>query len=103
MIAGLFDPLTAAAAKRFETLRGDRSVLAIVLHNSDALLTADARASLVAALREVRAVVLASDACWRSVIPESPYIRIIEDPEGELRRTAEFAAFVLSRQAARND
>ncbi|MBV9612092.1 MAG: hypothetical protein JO091_06450 [Acidobacteriaceae bacterium] len=103
VIAGLFDPLTATVAKRLRAAQDGRRVLAVVLDNRDGLLTAEARAVLVAALRGVSAVAVANDTSWRSAIPESSRVRVIEDFEGERQRSAEFAAFILSRQASHNE
>jgi len=103
VIPGLFDPLTAVVANRLSTLADGRNVLAIVLDHTDALLTGEARAILIAALRDVQAVTIANNGSWRASIPESAQIRIIEDPEGERQRSTEFAEFVMSRQRAGNN
>lgn len=101
-IVGFFDPLTAAQIKRLAgAAAGGRKVLAIVLTASDNMLTADARAALVAAVRGVDAVVIAGDQEWRSAIPHKADVTINDDPEGEKRRSAEFVEFILERQGQR--
>src|SRR5215469_8887729 len=53
-IAGFFDPLTSIQASRLaEIAKKGHNVLAIVLTAPDCLLPSDARAALVAAVREV--------------------------------------------------
>ncbi len=102
-VAGLFDPLTAVQAKRLADLRDgySRKVLAIVLDTEDTLLTAEARAVLIAALREVDLVTTAEPESWRSTIAsndQTDHVQILEDAEGEQRRCAEFVQFILRRQ-----
>jgi hypothetical protein len=92
-VVGLFDPLTAVQARR---LCG-RNVLAIVLDAPDTLLPTQARAELVAALRNVKAVLIAKPETWRSQLPKF-CSTIVEDLEEERDRTAEFVNFVLHRQ-----
>lgn len=109
-VVGLFDPLTAIEARRLADLarRDERKLLAIVLNANDVLLPPDARAALVAALREVRLVAIAEPGRWRSAIPDGARVEIVEDPGGDQARSAEFIQFVLDRQraaaaAGRND
>ncbi len=106
-VAGLFDPLTAVQAKRLAEIAKNGAhagrLLAIVLESEGTLLPAEARAILVAALRDVNAVVIAQPDRWRDKIPESGSIRIIEDSEGERIRSAEFARFVIQRQQSTVD
>jgi hypothetical protein len=97
-VAGFFDPLTAEQARRiaaFET--GGRGLLAIVLDEPDTLLTAEARAALVAGLRTVRLVTVAKPGEWRGVIGQDARVEISEDDAGEQRRSAEFVRFVVER------
>ena len=109
-VVGFFDPLTATEAKRLAGLacRG-RKLLAIVLQSENALLSAEARAELVAALRDVHLVAITKRERWRSIMPNRADLQIIEDPEGDKTRSAEFIKFVLTRQqsaavsAGRND
>ena len=99
VVVGLFDPLTAVEARRLARLRSDnRKLLAIVLDSEDALLPVDARAELVAALREVNLVATAKAERWRSIVPHGANLQIIEDPEGDKARSVEFIQFVLNRR-----
>jgi hypothetical protein len=102
--AGLFDPLTAVQAKRLAALANNgghsRKLLAIVLKDEGALLPAQARAILIAALREVSAVVIAEPDCWRQEVSKNSRLRIVEDSEGEKLRSAEFAQFIIQRQGS---
>lgn len=94
LLPGLFDPLTAKQAKRIAAAKQPGTqLLAIVQPSSQELLPAGARAALVAALRDVDAVVIASSA-------DGFQGQIIEDPVGEEARSAEFVHFVLRRQAS---
>jgi hypothetical protein len=98
-MVGLFDPLTAAQTRRLADAAADgRKVLAIVLTGSDTMLPADARAALIAAVRDVDAVVIAGEQEWRSAIHRNAGVVIVDDPEGEKRRSAEFVKFILERQ-----
>jgi hypothetical protein len=100
-VVGLFDPLTVTQARRLAEVRGDgRKLLVIVLESDGALLSSDARAALVAGLREVDAVVIASPQRWCSLIPPSARVEIVEDEAGERARSAEFVQFILRRQHA---
>jgi hypothetical protein len=98
-IAGLFDPLTVEQAERIAALVSrvpDRKLLAVITPASGTLLSAEARAALVAGLREVRAVVIAEPDTVRA-----RGIEINEDQEGEARRSSEFVEFVLARQRSK--
>jgi hypothetical protein len=93
IVAGSFDPLTLAQARRVEVFADDRQkVLVVVIPGADTLLSAEARAVLVAGLRSVNAVVIAK--------PEQitmPGVHIDEDAAGERERSAEFVRFMLRR------
>ena len=98
---GQFDPLTAAQAKRLSALRSQGGrLLAVVLESSDALLPANARAALIAALRDVDAVTVAEPELWRHAIPSTARVRVIEDAQAEEGRSAEFVRYIVERQAA---
>ena len=98
IVVGSFDPLTAAQARRIASLyTPGTKLLVVVVSDEDSLLDAGARAALVAALREVACVIVADDDSWRSALPSTPRIRLVEDPEGERRRSAEFVRFVIDR------
>ncbi len=96
-VAGLFDPLTAVQAERLALLsRHGRKVLAIVERGENPLLNADARATLIAALRDVDAVAIADSG--RDIVPFNSPVELIEDAMGEAARSADFIEFVLERQ-----
>jgi len=96
-IAGLFDPLTAIQANRIASLRRDgRQVLAIVERGENTLMTAEARAVLIASLRNIDAVTIAD--CASSVVPPNSNAALIEDAAGETARSVQFVEFVLERQ-----
>lgn len=98
-VVGLFDPLTAVQAKRVAELRANdqRNILAIVLTATDTLLSADARAVLVAALRDIDLVTIAEGDAWGSVIGDNARVRIVEDSESERARSADFVRFVIEK------
>ena len=91
-VAGLFDPLTAALAQRLTEIRnGHGDLAAIVLDEPGTLLTAEARAALMAGLRPIRLVAIARQEEWRQAVGE---VMVFEDPT----RSDEFVQFVLDRQ-----
>jgi hypothetical protein len=95
VVPGLFDPLTATRARR---LTGNGRKLAVIVFDSaKTLLSAEARAVLVAALRAVTLVVVAHPDQWRASVPTCGDVEIIEDPEEEAARSAEFIEFVIAR------
>jgi hypothetical protein len=101
VVVGLFDPLTVVQARRLAAWRKQgRKLLAIVLEAEDTLLEANARAALIAGLREVDAVAIAAPDGWRSLIPRDSRIEIVEDEAQERARSEEFVQFVLRRQNA---
>lgn len=98
-VVGFFDPLTAIQAKRLAAAATDgRKVLALVLAGGDCLLSADARAALVAAVRHVSAVVIAESHDWCSALPSDSDLQILDDLEADKKRSEEFVEFVLRRQ-----
>ena len=99
IVVGFFDPLTVAQAKRISAVAAAGSkTLALVLSGPDMLLPAEARAMLVAGLRDVDAVAISDDSDWRRFIPEAAHVSILEDQTAEQARSAEFVAFVIERQ-----
>ena len=103
MVAGLFDPLTETQALRLDQLmsQGDgrkQSLLIVILDADDTLLSANARAVLMAALRLVNLVSIAVGNEWRNAIPSSERIQVLEDMREERVRSAQFEEFVLRRQ-----
>ncbi|HEY3938146.1 MAG TPA: hypothetical protein VGL97_11990 [Bryobacteraceae bacterium] len=100
-LVGWFDPLTATLAKQVaESTAPGRNLLAVVLDADDTLLPAEARAALMAALRAVDVVTMAKPHEWRAMAASSARIEIVEDSEGERRRSAEFVELVLKRDAS---
>ena len=98
---GQFDPLTAAQASRLSALRMQGTkLLAIVLESRDALLPGEARATLIAALRDVDAVTVAEPEHWRSAVPSDARVRIVEDAQAEAARSADFIRYIVDRQAS---
>lgn len=95
---GHFDPMTAAEAARLAELGKDRKLLVTVLEQQDALLDASARAALVAALRDVSAVTIASREAWQAAMKDSLAMSVIEDPAGDAARRNAFIEMVLSKQ-----
>ena len=91
VIVGLFDPLTAGQAVRLADVANGSELAAIVLDEPGTLLTAEARAALVAGLRRVQLVSIARREEWRGALGEA---EIFEDPA----RSDEFVKFVLERQ-----
>ena len=96
VVAGLFDPLTAAEAKRLATYGTDGQKLAlIVVEEPGTLLDVEARARLVAALASVSAVAIGAEG-WR----EHVHAPIIEDLEAGRARRQEFMETVQRRGSA---
>jgi hypothetical protein len=96
-VVGRFDPLTAAQAARVAELSGKgRPLLAVVEAGESCLLPVEARAVLVAALRSVELVVTACSAELKAY----PQVEMLEDDDGERKRSAEFVEFVRRRQGA---
>ncbi len=99
-IVGLFDPLTAQQAERIAAhAQSGRNILAIVAVGENTLLSQEARAILIAALRQVQLVALVSDG-WRASLLSLPNLLIDEDETAELNRSREFAAFILGRNGS---
>jgi hypothetical protein len=91
-VVGLFDPLTALQATRVTEIgNGDGELAAIVLDEPDTLLTAEARAALIAGLRRVRLVSIARREEWRHALGRAT---IFEDRT----HSDEFVKFVFERQ-----
>ena len=101
-VTGLFDPLTAVQAKRISGFRRPGcKLMAIIERAKNPLLEADARAALIAALKDVDAVTITDSA--RAVVSPTEQIELIEDIHGESARSADFVRYVLERQrVARN-
>jgi len=93
VIVGLFDPLTVGQAQRISAMAETRrKILAVVLPDRETLLAAEARAALVAGLRDVAAVVI-SDPAQIS----TGNALVDRDDGAERSRSSEFVDFVLMR------
>jgi hypothetical protein len=100
-IVGLFDPLTAMQAKRVaESAAPGRNLLAVVLAGEDTLLPAEARAALMASLRDIRLVTIAKPQEWRRTLVDDARVEIAEDSDAEKGRSADFVELVLKREAS---
>lgn len=99
---GLYDPLTAEQAKRLADLRDryKRKIVAIVLSDEETLLSADARAALVAALQDVDLVATSPRGLWRKALAGNSRVEIFQDFEGERARSADFVRFVIERHGS---
>ena len=100
-LAGEFDPLTAEAIELIEKTRLPHHRLLVVLRsNTDELLSTDARAVLLAGLRAVDAVLVASREDWSVLtrqMRQMGSVPIVEEADGG-RKRSEFEALVLARQ-----
>jgi hypothetical protein len=100
VLPGLFDPMTAVQAKRIaQQGQNGHRMLVIVLEDGESLLSAEARATLVASLRAVDAVAIARAGQWQDLIPANVSV-LDEDLAAERERTAEFVKFLIARQNA---
>jgi hypothetical protein len=97
-VAGTFDPLTLAQAGRLAALSGGaKRILAVVEPGTASLLPVEARAVLVAALKSVQLVVIGQ----AEALPKDARLEVIQDKEGERKRSAEFVEHVRGRQSTR--
>lgn len=99
IVTGFFDPLTLVQAERLSTIaRHGRRVAVIVVPGSEPLLSPHARATLIAALRDIEAVAIAEPEQVQTLCSQLPNVHLHEDREAERLRSAEFVKFVRSRQ-----
>ena len=90
IVAGYFDPLTAVHARRLEALAITHGPLHVaIMEPPDAILPAEARAVLVASLRCVAAVAVASGPV--------KHPSLVDESGGDLERRRELTALVRSR------
>jgi hypothetical protein len=104
VVVGRFDPMTCEAADALEALVAPERKLMVVVQGDvqrreGELLSANARAVLVAALRSVDAVLIEESDAWRQALGQNTNIRLIEDAAVENRREQSFRDLVLSRQS----
>ncbi len=98
-VIGFFDPLTLAQAERLSKIaHAGRRVAVIIMPAEEALLSNYARATLIAALREVDAVTVAEAERVKQLCSELPNVHVHHDEEAERLRSAEFVEFVRQRQ-----
>lgn len=98
-VTGFFDPLTLVQAERLSSIaRHGRRIVVIVDPGAEALLSSHARATLIAALRDVDAVAIAEPEQVKKLCSELPNVRVHQDDEAERLRSAEFVEFVRIRQ-----
>jgi hypothetical protein len=99
VIIGLFDPLTLEQAKRAEQAAATgNKVLAVVDPGQNTLLSADARACLVAALRSVAAITIAEAERARLLVSRIPGVFVDDDEIAERKRSSNFVSFIRDRQ-----
>ena len=103
IVAGFFDPLTAEQAERIHALaESERRLLIVVQPGEPCLLEQRARATLMAGLRSVTAVLVEAGEEWRSLAKANPNIRVVEDAMEEQKRRERFEQSILDRQAAQD-
>jgi hypothetical protein len=92
VVAAYFDPMVHTHAQRFHELAGQHGPLAICLCDPpDPLLSAQARAELAAALRDVELVVIGEEALAQAAV-------VIDERPADLERRAALMRHVHSRQ-----
>jgi hypothetical protein len=100
-LIGVFDPFTVKVARAIRGHAGQgRELLVVVVPGVGTLLSAEARAALMASLRDVTAVVIAAPQDARATLEAFGGIEIFEDAAADRRRSQEFVEFVLERQAS---
>jgi hypothetical protein len=104
VVVGRFDPMTCESADALEALAEPKRKLMVVVQGhvqrrEGELLSAEARAVLVAALRSVDVVLVGDSDAWRHALVENTNIRLIEDAGVENSREQSFRDLVLSRQS----
>jgi hypothetical protein len=77
-------------------------MLVIVKQDEHALLDENARAALVAALRDVTIVMVETAAHWRAVANSNPAVQVVENVARERNGREQFERYILERQAARD-
>jgi hypothetical protein len=90
--------MTCESAAGLEAIAAPKRKLLVVVQSREGeLLTAEARAFLIAALRSVDAVLIEESDLWRHVIGENSNVLVVEDSAAESRREQAFRELVLSR------
>lgn len=108
---GVFDPLTAEVARYLAGLVSTGRKLLVVVSDvidpgdggqgSATFLSAEARARMLASLRVVDAVVIASPAVAKDAFRSADIdVHVEEDPAADRRRSEQFVRYVLDRQTS---
>jgi hypothetical protein len=99
-VIGTFDPVTAKVTRMIHQFKKPQGqLLTVVVPGEVVLLNVEARAALMAALRDVNAVVIGESEEARSTL-ESLGIEVFEDAKEDWRRSQEFVECVLERRAS---
>lgn len=98
VVTGHFDPLLGAHARRLEEIAAsDGRPLVVITEPDHPLLSAEARAVLVAALDAVELVTIAPPEGLDQLIVRVPRGRLLRGEEEDLRLRAEFIRLVCER------
>ena len=101
-IAGHFDPMTAAIARRITDFRRPGLRIAVIVTDPpDPVLPQRARAELAAALSSVDYVVAAKDNTSAEITARLQPDEVIQEEAADLRRTQDLISHVRSRQVAK--
>jgi hypothetical protein len=100
---GQFDPLTARVARRLQILASRSGVVALVQPGADPILPAETRATMLAALRYVRAVAIEPSQSWRAEMQENPLLDIAEDQQSDLDNREDFESRVARSRHGRSN
>lgn len=101
IVTGHFDPLLRAHARRLEEIAmSDGRPVVVVTEPVDPLLSAEARAVLVAALDAVELVTVAPEAGLEELIGRLPRGRVLRGEEEDSRLRAEFVRRVRESAAS---
>jgi glycerol-3-phosphate cytidylyltransferase-like family protein len=110
-VVGVFDPLTVEVVRYVASLAStDRKLLVVVSHTvnegergqgSDNFLSAEARARMLASLRVVDAVVIASPSAAKDAFRSARIDAHVEEgPDADRQRSEQFVQHVLDRKAS---
>lgn len=101
VVSGYFDPLLRAHARRLEEIAAsDGRPVVVITEPADPLLSAEARAVLVAALDAVELVTIAPPQGIEELIARLPRGRLLRGEQEDLRLREEFMRLVRHRHAA---
>ncbi len=101
IVAGEFDPVTAAVADRLAKLKTTGCKLLVIVKSGaeNTLLNPQSRAVLLAALRLVDMVMIETGSDWRAVVRRN-VVEIVEDAEFDTRLRIAFESLVAGRRQA---